>query len=218
MTLIAETLMLAHGWRRFLMLLVAGAVGGLSVPPFYILPALFVTMPLWVWALDGAERLPGWRRLFGPALRHRLRLRASAIFLVAFHWLGVAFFVEGGAMLVIMPFAILALAALIALFWGLASALAHLFWSPGRLAHRDAGDVPVACRMGARPFLLGLSLRSPRLRDHAQRRAEPARLGHRRLWPHRNRRTGVDDAGADLAGGTGVRSAGGCCRFSRRSS
>ncbi len=30
-----------------------------------------------------------------------------------------------------MPFAILALAALIALFWGLASALAHLVWSHG---------------------------------------------------------------------------------------
>src|SRR6185312_6421071 len=50
---------------------------------------------------------------------------------VAFHWLGAAFFVDGGVMLAVMPVAILALAALIALFWGLASALAHLFWSPG---------------------------------------------------------------------------------------
>lgn len=129
MTPIAETLMLAHGWRRFLMLLVAGAIGGLSVPPFYILPALFVTMPLWVWALDGAERIPGWRRIvppFGIGFAYGL-----GYFLVAFHWLGSAFLVEGGAMLIIMPFAILALAALIALFWGVASALAHLFWSPG---------------------------------------------------------------------------------------
>ena len=52
-------------------------------------------------------------------------------FTVAFHWLGAAFFVDGGIMLVIMPFAIVALAALIALFWGLASALAHLLWSGG---------------------------------------------------------------------------------------
>src|SRR5262249_16458067 len=50
---------------------------------------------------------------------------------VAFHWLGTAFFVEGGWFLALMPVAILALAAMIAVFWGLASALAHLFWSHG---------------------------------------------------------------------------------------
>ncbi len=122
--------MLATGWRRFLLLLVAGAVGGLSVPPFYVLPALFVTFPLWVWALDGAERLPGWRRLFGPAFAIGFAY-GLGYFLVAFHWLGAAFFVEGGIVLAIMPFAILALAATIALFWGLASALAHLLWSHG---------------------------------------------------------------------------------------
>ena len=130
MTWIAETAMLAYGWRRFLLLLVAGAIGGLSVPPFYILPALFVTMPIWVWALDGAERLPGWRRLFGPAFSIGFAY-GLGYFLVAFHWLGAAFFVDGGIMLAVMPFAILALAALIALVWGLASALAHLLWSGG---------------------------------------------------------------------------------------
>ena len=56
MTRLAEFAMLAQGWRRFLLLFVAGAIGGLSVPPFYFLPALFVSMPIWVWALDGAER------------------------------------------------------------------------------------------------------------------------------------------------------------------
>ena len=110
MTPIAETAMLAQGWRRFLMLLVAGAIGGLSVPPLYILPALFVTMPLMVWALDGAERRRGWRRLFGPAFSIGFAY-GLGYFLVAFHWLGAAFFVAGGtAMLVLMPFAILALA------------------------------------------------------------------------------------------------------------
>lgn len=50
---------------------------------------------------------------------------------MAFHWLGAAFFVDGGIMLAVMPFAVLALAALIAAFWGLGSALAHLLWSHG---------------------------------------------------------------------------------------
>ncbi len=130
MTWLAETAMLSHGWRRFLLLLVAGALAGLSVPPFFILPALFFAMPVWVWALDGAERKPGWRRLFGPAFTIGFAF-GLGYFLVAFHWLGAAFFVDGGWVLGAMPFAILALSALIALFWGLASALAHLSWSHG---------------------------------------------------------------------------------------
>ena len=130
MTWLAETAMLSHGWRRFLLLLAAGAIAGLSVPPFFILPALFLAMPVWVWALDGAERLRGWRRLFGPAFSIGFAF-GLGYFLVAFHWLGAAFFVDGGWVLAAMPPAILFLAALIALFWGLASALAHLFWSHG---------------------------------------------------------------------------------------
>jgi apolipoprotein N-acyltransferase len=130
MTWLAETVMLSHGWRRVVLLLVAGAVAALSVPPLFILPALFVAMPLWVWALDGAERLPGARRLFGPAFTIGFAF-GLGYFTVALHWLGAAFFFEGGLYLALMPFAIVALAALLALFWGLASALAHLFWSGG---------------------------------------------------------------------------------------
>src|SRR5690606_19995064 len=67
---------------------------------------------------------------FGPAFTIGFAF-GWGYFTVAFHWLGAAFFVEGGVMLAIMPVAILALAGLIALFWGLGSALAHLFWSHG---------------------------------------------------------------------------------------
>jgi len=122
--------MLAHGWRRFLLLLLLGAIAGTSVPPLFVLPALFVTFPFWVWALDGAERRGGLGRLLGPAFGIGFAF-GWGYFTVAFHWLGAAFFVEGGIFLALMPFAILALAALIALFWGLASALAHLCWSHG---------------------------------------------------------------------------------------
>ncbi|MHA6689353.1 apolipoprotein N-acyltransferase [Devosia sp. A449] len=130
MTWLAETAMLSHGWRRFLLLVLAGAVAGLSVPPLFILPALFISFPIWVWCLDGAERQRGWRRLFGPGFTIGFAF-GWGYFTVAFHWLGAAFFVDGGIMLAIMPFAILALAALIALFWGFASAVAQLFWSHG---------------------------------------------------------------------------------------
>ncbi|MCZ4347733.1 apolipoprotein N-acyltransferase [Devosia neptuniae] len=130
MTWLAETAMLSHGWRRFLLLLIAGALAGLSVPPLFVLPALFIAFPIWIWSLDGAETTRGWRRLFGPAFSIGFAF-GWGYFIVAFHWLGAAFFVDGGVMLAIMPFAILALAAMIAVFWGLASAAAHLLWSHG---------------------------------------------------------------------------------------
>ncbi|GGF40909.1 apolipoprotein N-acyltransferase [Youhaiella tibetensis] len=129
MTWLAETAMLAHGWRRLLMLLVAGAIAALSIAPLFVVPALFVGFPVLVWALDGAERRTSFLgRLFGPAFRIGFAF-GLGYFIVAFHWLGAAFFVDGGIMIAIMPFAIVALAALIALFWGLGTALAHLFWS-----------------------------------------------------------------------------------------
>ncbi|HEX4298648.1 MAG TPA: apolipoprotein N-acyltransferase [Devosia sp.] len=130
MTRLAEWTMLSHGWRRFLLLVVAGAVAALSIPPLFFLPALFVAFPFWVWALDGAERRTGLGRLFGPAFSIGFAF-GWGYFTVAFHWLAAAFLLEGGLYLIPMPFAILALAALIALFWGLASALAHLCWSHG---------------------------------------------------------------------------------------
>ncbi|HTN61783.1 MAG TPA: apolipoprotein N-acyltransferase, partial [Devosia sp.] len=130
MTWLAEAAMLSHGWRRFLLLVVAGAIAALSIAPWFILPALFVTFPVWVWCLDGAERRRGWRKLFGPAFSIGFAF-GWGYFTVAFHWLGAAFFVEGGIMIALMPVAILALAALIALFWGLASSLAHMLWSNG---------------------------------------------------------------------------------------
>ncbi|MBK8084711.1 MAG: apolipoprotein N-acyltransferase [Devosia sp.] len=132
MTWLAETVMLSHGWRRFLIVVVAGAVAAASVPPFFLLPALFVGLPIWVWALDGAERRRGWGRLFGPAFGIGLGF-GLGYFTVALHWLGAAFLQQGGLFLLLMPFAIVALAALLALFWGLASALAQLLWSGGAL-------------------------------------------------------------------------------------
>ncbi len=131
MNWIAQKCILAFGWRRALMMLGAGALAGLSMPPVFLLPALFVAMPLWVWALDGAEIQTGWRRVFGSAFQIGFFF-ALGYFLVALHWIGAAFFVDGGWLIAAMPLAVLALGALMAIFWGLASALAHLFWSPSK--------------------------------------------------------------------------------------
>lgn len=130
MNRLAETAMLSFGWRRALMLLCAGALGGLSMPPLFFLPLLFLAMPIWVWCLDGAEDGEGRLWFFGPAFRIGFFF-GLGYFLVAVHWVGAAFLVEGGYLLALMPLAVLALAAILALFWGFASAFAHLFWHTG---------------------------------------------------------------------------------------
>lgn len=132
MTWLAETVMLSHGWRRFLLLVAAGAVAATSIAPWFFLPGLFLGLPIWLWALDGAEHLPGWRRLFGPAFTIGFAF-GLGYFTVALHWIGAAFLQQGDIFLLLMPFAIVGLAALLSLFWGLASALAHLVWSGGAL-------------------------------------------------------------------------------------
>lgn len=131
MTWLAETMMLSHGWRRFLILVVAGAIAATSAPPLFFLPALFLALPVWIWALDGAERkrtLMG--RVFGAAFRIGFGF-GLGYFSAALHWLGAAFIQQGGIFLVLMPFGIVGLAAILAVFWGLGSALAHLIWTEG---------------------------------------------------------------------------------------
>ncbi len=124
--------MLSHGWRRLLLLVAAGAIAALSVPPLFVLPALFIGLPIWVWCLDGAERHRGLRAFFSPAFGIGFAF-GLGYFSVALHWIGAALLQEGGWFIALMPFAVLALAAVLALFWAVASALAHLLWSGGAL-------------------------------------------------------------------------------------
>jgi len=131
-TWLAESAMLSYGWRRILLLVIAGAVAALSAAPLFLLPALFVGMPVLVWCLDGAERQKGLGRLFGPAFRIGLAF-GLGYFSVALHWLGAAFIQEGGVYLWLMAPAIVGLAAILSLFWAVGTALAHLLWSGGAM-------------------------------------------------------------------------------------
>ncbi len=128
MSWIAQKCILAYGWHRAMIMVLAGALAGLSMPPLFFLLGLYLALPLWVWCLDGAEKETGLKRLFGPAFHIGFSF-GFGYFLVSLHWIGFAFLVEGGLGLAAMPFALIALSALLALYWGLASALAHLLWT-----------------------------------------------------------------------------------------
>lgn len=131
MTALAQFVMLSSGFVRYGLAFLAGAISALAMPPLFIVPALFVGLPVVVWLLDGAEAkrsITG--RLFGPAFRIGW-LYGTGYFLVSMHWVGVAFFVEPEITAWVMPFALLAGALALGVSFGLGAALAHLMWGDG---------------------------------------------------------------------------------------
>ena len=123
---------LARGWRRLAIAFIAGAASALALPPLGWFPVLFLTLPLFVLLLDSA-----------PAAAHPTRLarfRSGFVagwsfgfgyFVGGLWWIGAAFLVDAAAFAWLMPAAVLALPAGLALFWGVGAGVARLFWMPG---------------------------------------------------------------------------------------
>lgn len=139
---LAGKVILLWGWRRALAALAAGALAAMAQPPFDFLAACFIAFPVLVWLLDGAASAPG----------EGLARRTLQPFMIGW-WFGFGYFVAGlwwtGAALLVeaelfawaLPFAVIGLPALLAVFWGLATLLARLAWSDGagRIAALAAG-------------------------------------------------------------------------------
>jgi apolipoprotein N-acyltransferase len=117
------------GWRRALLAFAMGALAVLGQPPYDFFAACFVAFPILVWLLDAASAdrpqsmigamLPafsvGWWFGFG-------------YFLAGLWWLGNALLIEAESFAWALPLAVIALPAALALFWGLAAAIAQPFW------------------------------------------------------------------------------------------
>lgn len=131
MTGIAQRVILAWGWRRFLIAFLAGASAALAMPPFGFLPALAASLTVAVWLIDGAGSGRG--RL--PAT-----LRSAAVvgwwwgfgyFVAGLWWLGAAFLVEAEEFAWALPFGVLGLPAVLAFFPAFGFVLSRLIWSQG---------------------------------------------------------------------------------------
>jgi len=119
------------GWRRNLLAFGVGAISTLALAPLHLWPVMFATLPVIVWLLDGiAARAP----------TLRARLRGAAIlgwwfgfgyFFASLYWIGFAFFVQAEQFAWMSPLGILIMPAGLALFFGLALALASTVWRPG---------------------------------------------------------------------------------------
>jgi apolipoprotein N-acyltransferase len=130
MVKLVHFIVLAWGWRRAAIACVAGAASTLALAPFNVWPVMFLTFPVLVWLIDGAAAgrrggvgaaaIAGWWFGFG-------------YFLAGLYWVGFAFLVDADKFAWLMPLAVVALPAGMALYTALGAALARLLWTRGAL-------------------------------------------------------------------------------------
>lgn len=125
------------GWRRVLIAVGAGALSVQAMAPFHAWPILCLTLPVLVWLLDGAlGSQPYSRAGIGRAFWCGWMF-GFGYFVAGLFWVGEAFLVEAEIFAWLIPFAVTLLPAGLAIFWGLAAAVAGAFW------REDAGRVVV---------------------------------------------------------------------------
>lgn len=125
---LAHAIVLAEGWWRILIAFLAGASSTLALPPTDVWPVPFITFPILVWLVDGSSG----RRLGGV-------LAAAAAgwsfgfgyFLAGLYWIGHAFLVDAKTFGWLLPFAVVALPAAMAVYTALGLALARMIWTRG---------------------------------------------------------------------------------------
>src|SRR3979411_2583153 len=120
------SIILAWGWKRALIALVAGALSALAMAPFNAWPVLFVTFPVAVWLIDGAA---AGKRRGVPAAAMSGVCFGLGYFVPGLYWTGNAFLVDAPTFAWLMPFAVLGLPAYLALFTAFGFALARVIWT-----------------------------------------------------------------------------------------
>jgi apolipoprotein N-acyltransferase len=129
---LADRVILVWGFKRCLVAIFAGAIGVLALPPVGFFAAMFLSFTLLVWLIDGAASAPesGLLGRLWPAFATGW-LFGFGYFVAGLWWLGHALLIDSEEFAWALPLAILGLPALLAIFYGLAAALARIVWSDG---------------------------------------------------------------------------------------
>jgi apolipoprotein N-acyltransferase len=125
---IAHQVVLAWGWRRALIAFAAGALSVLAMAPTDLWPVLFLTFPVLVWLVDGtaAGRLGGLPSAFVAGWWF-----GFGYFFAGLYWMGYAFLVDAKTFGWLLPFAVTAVPAMLAVFTGFGVAFARAIWLRG---------------------------------------------------------------------------------------
>ena len=129
---LAARVILLSGWRRALTAFGAGLLAVLALPPVDFFAVCFVSFPVLVWLLDGAVTIPrgGALSRFWPAFRIGWTF-GLGYFVGGLWWIGNALLVDAENFAWLLPFAVLGIPAVLAVYFGLAAGLARLVWSDG---------------------------------------------------------------------------------------
>ncbi len=129
---VASRVMLSWGARRVFLSLFAGAFGALALAPVNLFATMFVSFTLLVWLLDGAAAAPGAGLLakIWPTFLTGW-LFGFGYFTAGMWWLGNALLEDGGTYAWAIPLAAAGIPAVLAIFFGVATALARTMWSDG---------------------------------------------------------------------------------------
>jgi apolipoprotein N-acyltransferase len=120
-----HAIVLAWGWRRWLIAFVAGALSALAMAPFNAWPVLFVTLPTLVWLIDGA----GVGRWGGVTAAATGWWFGFGYFLAGLYWIGFAFLVDAPTFGWLLPIAVIGLPAVLAVYTAFGVALARMLWT-----------------------------------------------------------------------------------------
>jgi apolipoprotein N-acyltransferase len=124
----AHSVVLASGWRRAAIALIAGAASALALAPFNAWPVLFLTFPVLVWLVDGSAA-GRWSGTFVAAGAGWCF--GFGYFVAGLYWVGYAFLVDAKTFGWLLPVAVAGLPAYLALYTGLGLAAARLIWVRG---------------------------------------------------------------------------------------
>jgi apolipoprotein N-acyltransferase len=127
---LAHSIVLSWGWRRRSIAFVAGALSVLAMAPINAWPILFFTLTTLVWLIDGIGGR-GWSTL-GAAAAIGWWF-GFGYFLAGLYWLGYAFLVDAQTFGWLLPFAVVGLPAVLAIYTALGVALARALWQRGAL-------------------------------------------------------------------------------------
>jgi apolipoprotein N-acyltransferase len=128
----AGRIILLWGWRQAGLAFLAGAIAVLALPPFDFIAAALVSFALLLLLLEGAIPKPhaGFFGQLMPAMKVGWWF-GFGYFIAGLWWLGNALLAESEEFAWAIPLAVLALPALLALFYALAAGLARIIWSEG---------------------------------------------------------------------------------------